>query len=135
VTALDTSVCVPALLAWHEHHDACRAATAGARAPAHVVVESYSVMTRLPAPHRVDSTTAERLLSRWTGVALLVAPAALQRRLVSIVASAGLEGGAVYDALVGLTAAEHDEVLLTRDRRAVRTYDRLGVAYQLVDGR
>lgn len=132
MTALDTSVCVPALLAWHEHHEACREVAAGASLPAHVVVESYSVMTRLPAPHRVDSTTAEHLLRRWEGNAVLVAPAALHRGLVQLVAHAGLEGGAVYDALVGLTAAEHDEVLLTRDRRAVQTYERLGLAYQLV---
>ncbi|MFP4513009.1 MAG: type II toxin-antitoxin system VapC family toxin [Acidimicrobiales bacterium] len=135
MTALDTSVCVPALLTWHEHHDACREATVDARLPTHVVVESYSVMTRLPAPHRIDSTTAHRLLDRWTDDALLTAPATLQRNLLSLVAGAGLDGGAVYDALVGLTAAEHDELLLTRDRRAMRTYDRLGVAYQLVESR
>jgi predicted nucleic acid-binding protein len=41
-------------------------------------------------------------------------------------------GGAVYDALVALTAAESDLRLLTRDERAARTYDRLGIAFQLM---
>lgn len=134
MTALDTSVCIPALLSWHEHHDACRRPAATARVPAHTVIESYSVMTRLPAPHRLDGRTAQALLRGRFGPAdTLTAPAPLQRRLVAVVAALGIEGGAIYDALIGLTAAEHGEVLLTRDRRAVRTYDQLDIAYELID--
>jgi predicted nucleic acid-binding protein len=41
-------------------------------------------------------------------------------------------GGAAYDALVGLTAKVAGATLLTRDRRAVRTYELLDVDYELV---
>jgi predicted nucleic acid-binding protein len=41
-------------------------------------------------------------------------------------------GGAVYDALVGLTAAEAGATLLTRDKRAARAYERLAVVYELM---
>jgi hypothetical protein len=42
-------------------------------------------------------------------------------------------GGAVYNGLVGVTAAaHHGHRLLTRDRRAHTTYDVLGVASVLV---
>ncbi|RHW25996.1 hypothetical protein D0Z08_16850 [Nocardioides immobilis] len=44
----------------------------------------------------------------------------------------GIGGGAVYDALVAATAAEHGMVLLSRDRRARSTYDAIGVRYQIV---
>jgi predicted nucleic acid-binding protein len=46
--------------------------------------------------------------------------------------AAGIAGGAVYDALVGATAAEHDLVLATRDRRALDIYRRLDVAVEPV---
>ena len=38
----------------------------------------------------------------------------------------------MYDALVRAAACNNDRVLLTRDRRAERTYRSLGVAYQFV---
>ena len=46
--------------------------------------------------------------------------------------AAGVEGGAVYDGLVGLTAAEAGRTLLTRDARAAGIYRRLGIDYDLM---
>jgi predicted nucleic acid-binding protein len=66
--AVDTSVVVAALLGWHEDHAPARAALeAGLAAgrlivPAPVPVEAYSVMTRLPAPHRISPADAVALL-------------------------------------------------------------------------
>lgn len=134
MTAVDTSVVVPALVGWHEHHDACAAAATGARIPGHVLAESYSVLTRLPSPHRLDAAVARTLLAGWFDQGgVLAASARLQRSLVHACGDAGIEGGAVYDGLVGLTARDHGEILLTRDRRAVRTYERLGIEYELLD--
>lgn len=134
MTALDTSVCVPALIGWHEHHEACRSAAAGARAPAHVLIESFSVLTRLPSPHRLDGDVARRLLAgRFAAGDILTASASLQRSVLQQLADLGVEGGAVYDGLVALTARQHAETLLTRDRRAVRTYDLLQVEYELIE--
>lgn len=42
-------------------------------------------------------------------------------------AQAGISGGGVYDALVGAVAVEHGVPLVTRDRRALRTYRSLDV--------
>jgi toxin FitB len=47
-------------------------------------------------------------------------------------AAAGISGGATYDGLIALTALEHDLELLSRDRRAARTYRALGARFQLV---
>lgn len=133
MTALDTSVCVPALLDWHEAHDVCRRAAVGASIPAHALLEIYSVLTRLPAPHRVDRATARSLLAaRFGDGAVLTVPPALQRSAVERLASEAVEGGAVYDGIIGLTAAHHGEVLLTRDGRATRTYRALDVEHRFV---
>lgn len=50
--------------------------------------------------------------------------------LLETLAAADVRGGAAYDGLVGLTAAAHGCLLLTRDRRAATTYDQLGVSWQ-----
>lgn len=133
MTALDTSVAVPALVSWHEHHELCRRAAAGARLPAHVLVETYSVLTRLPAPHRMSGDDVAALLARrFAPGDVLATPAALQRSIVQRAAAAGVEGGSIYDALVGLTARQHGQRLLTRDARAVRVYEILGVEHELL---
>lgn len=38
----------------------------------------------------------------------------------------------VYDALIGEAARVNGRTLLTRDRRAISTYEFLGVAYRLI---
>jgi predicted nucleic acid-binding protein len=47
-------------------------------------------------------------------------------------AAAQVSGGATYDALIALKALEHDLELLSRDRRAVRTYTALGIRFRLL---
>lgn len=131
--ALDTSVVVPALVSWHEAHDPARRAAAGAAVPAHVRLEAYSVLTRLPAPHRLGADVAGSLLEAWFPKDRVLLPSArLSRQLLTRLVDAAIIGGASYDALVGLTAAEHRMTLATRDARAQRTYERLGVPHRLI---
>jgi predicted nucleic acid-binding protein len=49
-------------------------------------------------------------------------------------AAAHVSGGATCDGLIALTALEHDLELLSRDRRAARTYSALGIRFQLLTG-
>ncbi len=134
MSAIDTSVAVPALLSWHEHHEVCRRIASGTRIPAHALIESYAVLTRLPSPHRIDGSTAVELLRSWfPPLQVLTAPAAVQRSALSTLAERGIEGGASYDALIALTAGHHGEELLTRDVRARHTYDRIGVPYRFIE--
>ena len=53
-------------------------------------------------------------------------------RLVRRAAEAGIVGGSIHDALVGTTVRHAGARLLTRDRRAAPTYERLGVEYELI---
>ena len=61
-----------------------------------------------------------------------ITPHVMTTKPQSIVAVDGIHGGAVYDALVGAAAAEHDAVLVTRDQRAVPTYRAVGAAFRLL---
>ncbi len=132
--ALDTSVVVAAFASWHEGHAAAAAATLsrGLRLPAHVVLESYSVLTRLPPPHRAPADTAATFLREQFPAEPLTLSGSAQRELVDAAVRAGLVGGAIYDALVAATAKRAGATLLTRDRRAIPTYEAIGVRYELV---
>lgn len=131
--ALDTSVVIPALTAWHEAHDAARRAASGALVPAHTLVESYAVLTRLPAPHRLAAPVVAALLDGWFPAPKLVMPSPrVLHSFAARLADAEVTGGAAHDALVGLTAADADLELLTRDERAVSTYEALGVRHRFL---
>lgn len=129
----DSSVAVALVQASHSAHDRVSAAV-GKRAvglPAHAAIETYSVLTRLPGDARLSAVDAAALLAaRFPKRAVL--DASTQERLVDEFAAAGVAGGAVYDALIALTARHHRSTLLTRDSRAAATYGALGVRYELV---
>jgi predicted nucleic acid-binding protein len=57
----------------------------------------------------------------------LVLDAAQHLRLLDRLAEAGIAGGRIYDALIGVTASEHGHELISLDARAATTYRHLGV--------
>lgn len=133
--AVDTSVAVAAFATWHEGHRAALAAMTaepGPRLPAHAALECFSVLTRLPPPHRARPELVTAYLRGRFPEEPLVLPGPQQRDLIDEAAEAGIAGGAVYDALVGATARHAGALLLSRDHRAARTYERLGVRFRLV---
>lgn len=133
--AVDTSVAVPLLLRSHSAHDVVvrhigrrRAALTG-----HSLVETYSVLTRLPGDARVAPADAVRLLgSNFDDPVLLDADTA--STIADLLAPLGIAGGSVYDALVGLAAARSDLPLATRDLRAAATYAALDVRVEVLAG-
>lgn len=136
--AVDTSVAVAAFASWHEAHAECFALFAEAdddlAIPEHSYAETYSVLTRLPPPHRTDPMIAGEYLRRRFPSAGLVLPLPSNelRRLLALAPDLGVRGGAVYDAMAAVAARHAEAVLWTRDRRAARVYDRLGVAYEFI---
>lgn len=133
MTAVDTSVAVAALAGWHEAHEKARRVASGSLIPAHARLETYSVLSRLPPPHRLHPNVITGLLSRWFPLEETLAPSSLLAKdIVERCAGLGLAGGAVYDALVGLTAAEAGETLVTRDEQAARTYELVGATFELM---
>jgi predicted nucleic acid-binding protein len=125
----DTSAIVAAFAPWHRFHESALSALERTTdLIAHAELEAYSVLTRLPAPFRVEpSVAADHLAKSYPG-ARLVLPAGERRRLVGRLAGEGVSGGRAYDALIAATAAQHDLRLITCDTRATAIYDRIGAA-------
>jgi len=130
---IDTSVAVALMAAGHEHHLATRKAIGrrGCGLSGHAAFETFSVLTRLPPPNRRTPAAVARMLAHnFPGSRFLSAQGA--QRLHARLASLGIAGGAVYDALVAAAAAEHRITLATRDRRAAETYRVLGVTFEFL---
>jgi predicted nucleic acid-binding protein len=132
--AVDSSVAVAGILAAHENHEAARRCLEAdrPRLVAHSAFETYSVLTRLPLPDRLSPSAAWRLLDRHFRSAPLVLRARSLQQLLASLANSGVWGGSVYDGLVAGTAKEHGAELVTLDRRAVPTYEAVGVAFRLL---
>lgn len=131
--ALDSSVAIPLLVRTHDDHPSV-AAWARGRSLAftsHSLAETYAVLTRLPDDLRVLPDDAARLLARGFGTPLLVR-SQTARNLASELASRGVAGGAVYDALVGIAAVENGCALATRDLRARGTYEAVGADVEVI---
>jgi predicted nucleic acid-binding protein len=131
--AVDTSVAIAALLADHESHDLADDVLGQAgRTIAPVVAETYSVLTRLPAPLRLDATNAAAIVKARLPSPHVALEGDDYASLLERLAAAQVSGGATYDGLIALTALEHGLELLSLDRRAARTYRALGVPFQLL---
>jgi len=111
-TALDTSCLVALLSPWHEHHAATleRVNELLGRghllvAPAPALVETYSVLTRMPAPYRSPARVVHAALTatcaRWETPALTGREYA---EMLAELAGAGVAGGRVYDAVIAACA-------------------------------
>jgi predicted nucleic acid-binding protein len=110
---LDSSCMVAAVCTWHEHHSAAvgaietrfrrgeRLAVAG-----HALAETYAVLTRLPAPHRLSPADAWALVeANFIEHARTVAlSAAAYAKILRGLASQAIGGGRTYDALIAACA-------------------------------
>jgi toxin FitB len=127
----DTSIAVPLVMESHIDH---RAVTewVGEREvglTSHSALETYSVLTRLPGDARLELADASELIQdRFKRVEKL--DDVVSSDLIATLAASGIGGGAVYDALIGLTAKSAKATLLTRDRRASATYEALGTQHE-----
>jgi predicted nucleic acid-binding protein len=132
---VDSSVAIAAFGEWHVlNAAACSVLDQGAAIPAHALVETYSVLTGFPPPHQASPGLVDEWMdSRFTTV-LDPPGGADHRELVRLMARQGRSGGAIYDALVGLTARLHGVELVTADRRAAQTYDIVGVDVRFLVG-
>jgi len=130
---LDTSCAVALLSEDHEAHllveAECEGKTLGLSG--HALFETLALLTRTPSikvalPDAIALVEDNFTASVWLSGA---AAAALPRKLTG----SGVSGGSIYDALVGMAAAEHGVTLLTLDRRARPTYESVGAPYRLLE--
>jgi predicted nucleic acid-binding protein len=133
VVLLDTSSAVALIVEDHEAHAATAAALQRRRLglAGHAWFETYSVLTRLPAGLRRSPADAVRLLAHNFPASEFLDEAA-SAALGAELAGLAISGGAVYDALVGVTARQHRRSLITSDARARPIYEALGIRIELV---
>jgi predicted nucleic acid-binding protein len=131
--ALDTSVAVPLLVRSHRGHADVVRWRAGRdvvlSGPA--LIETYSVLTRLPGDARLAPDDAAHLLALRFGHPVDL-DSRTRARLPRIMADLGIAGGAAYDAMIALAAARANARLATRDVRAFSTYQTVGASVELV---
>ncbi len=131
--AADTSLVVAAFASWHESHEAARRALdGGLRLIGHCALETYSVLTRLPPPHRTSGDVVRDFLAARFPQPLLRLSGSAYKGFILDLADRGVTGGAAYDALVAATAAGCGADLVSCDRRALTVYERYGVRAQLL---
>jgi predicted nucleic acid-binding protein len=126
----DSSVVIAAFASWNQHHEAAVEALADREVRdllAHVELEAYSVLTRLPEPFRAEPALVADYLHRDFPGRRMVLSERERRNLLRRLASLSIAGGAVYDAMAAATAAHHGHGLLSCDRRAASVYSRLDV--------
>lgn len=133
MSAADSSVTIAALLHDHPAHDAAADALAACKTTiAHVAIETFSVLTRLPAPNRAEPSIAVTALRERLASTYVTLDADSYQQAPSRLAAAGVADGSTYDGLIALTALEHELELVSRDRRAARAYRALGVHFTLL---
>jgi predicted nucleic acid-binding protein len=131
--AADTSLVIAAFASWHESHEAARRALdGGLRLIEHCALETYSVLTRLPPPHRISGEVVRDFLTARFPQPFLRLSAQTYQNFIRGLPDRGVTGGAAYDALVAATAADCGVELVTCDRRALPVYERYGVQTQLL---
>ena len=119
--ALDSSCLIPLIAEWHSQHQrtlACYEEFLAKRAvavlPVHVILESFSVLTRLPPPRRMLPETVKEALEH-TFLPSAVIPGVEAQTAWSVIealAHTGSRGGGVYDALIAYSAARAGATVL-----------------------
>ena len=128
---------IAAICAWHEHHDSSAAAIEKRLAVGEdlvvagpALVEAYSVLTRLPAPHRLSPEAARDLLAANF---MKRPPVALDgrayQRLVRRAPDEDIAGGRTYDAVIAACAikAKVARLLTLNERHFAAFADRLEI--------
>jgi len=126
----DTSALVPVFIPGHEHHQRSLAAFSAVDlscgyCAAHCLAEVYATLTRLPGKYRAAPEQAilclEAIEERLNVVALEVAE---YISAIREAAGIGIQGGALYDALLGACAVKAKaDILYTWN---TRDFQRLG---------
>ena len=130
MTVVDTSVIVASFASWHELHSIADATIDSKQlAIGHAIIESYSVLTRLPLPHRAPPNLVQEYINDRFPKPYLVLTGNELATFIESLPSLKIHGGSTYDALIAMTAKQFGHQLITCDSRAIPVYDAIGVEY------
>jgi predicted nucleic acid-binding protein len=128
ILLVDTSVAIALASEDHEFYDSTaeRLGTRTLGLSGHALFETYSSLTRMPHPFRMSPVEAQGYIdSGFPGTSFLDAD--VTASLLGEMVELRVSGGSVWDALVGACARQHGRTLASRDRKALPTYQALGV--------
>lgn len=135
MTAPDTSVLIAGFDSAHPFHEAAQQALVEVRRDgrliAHTLAETFAVLTAA-GPYSYAPEPVLAYLGQFRDAEPVgLKPASYVQALAEL-AGVGIAGGAVYDALIAISAREAAAVLVSLDRRAAATYERCGVTFELL---
>ncbi len=135
--APDTSVLVAGFVPSHRFHPEAISALvevkAEGRLVAHTIAETYAVLSSPSGPYRVEPDAVVVYLDQFLDRADPAQPRpGSYREAIALLGDHGRGGGAVYDALIALTARDAVVALVSLDRRAERTYAACGVEARML---
>jgi predicted nucleic acid-binding protein len=127
VISPDSSVVIAAFASWHALHKvAVGALGERPRLVAQCALETYSVLTRLPFPHRATPSLVRSFLEARFPSSYLALDTDAFKAWLERLPELGVSGGSAYDALIAATAHEHGATLVSLDQRAASIYERCG---------
>lgn len=129
----DSSVLIPSLQVGHPNHQETRRVLnrRHLRIIGHVALETFATMTSAAYKPRTSPSASAAAIAQLDSSPL--APSAQGYvDLMTEAGASGLIGGAIYDALIAITARQHNARLISRDVRAAATYKALGVDLEML---
>jgi len=134
LTAPDSSVLIAGFAPEHPFHEAAAPTLRTVRKSgvliAHTLAETYSVLTGQAYAH--PAANVLRYLDQFLERPAAGLSATSYLKVLNKLAKGAILGGAIYDGLIAAAAAQAGLRLCSLDRRAVRTYARLDVDYEIL---
>jgi predicted nucleic acid-binding protein len=131
----DSSVLIPALQVGHPNHAEARRVLSRRhlRIIGHVALETFATMTAAAYKPRTSPSASAAAIAQLDSRPLTLSVHGYAD-LIDKAGASGIMGGAIYDALIAVTATEHSARLISRDLRAAATYRALGVDLEMLTG-
>jgi predicted nucleic acid-binding protein len=129
----DSSVLIPALQVGHPSHAEARKVLSrrNIKIIGHVALETFATMTSATYKPRTAPSASAAAIAQLDSSPLTLSVKGYAD-LIERAGASGIMGGAIYDALIAITATEHNARLISRDVRAAATYRALGVDFEML---
>jgi predicted nucleic acid-binding protein len=98
----------------------------------HTIAETFAVLSAPGGPYPASPAIVVEYLSPLLERDPVGLSPRRYPRAVTELARLGVRGGAVYDGLIALAARDAGAELVSLDRRAAKTYERVGVQYRII---
>jgi hypothetical protein len=96
------------------------------------MAETYAVLTAPAGPYQVPGGSVLSYIAQFLAREPTWLSTSAYRDALAELERGGIQGGAIYDGLIALAARGAGTRLISLDRRAAATYERVGVDFELL---